>query len=271
MPPSRISLALTWANDGLNYFVPAEGQSRGKFFHDDDGFTNDLTVVVRAEEGDNQFGLNARHRMITERGGLRREDEFLAEAFLERRASSIGGGETWLWAAVGVVATGPLGGERFQDGFHHLIHWGRFLDGGGGGQLQDVYEGTAKVGARLEAGLTKIQNLAGRWREITGFDVAASRGVGVSSGEVFAGLQRDWTLGRNFLELAGFLTLRHVHSEERRLTIPGGYPSDKTFLEPSAGITWSRGPSTVAFSLLLNVEGSRSHEGALTLGYRIGD
>src|SRR5215831_19488689 len=122
MPPAG-TIQLSWGNDGFNYLVPAEGLTPGRLFHDDDGFTNDLSLAAVISRNLGEFSVFARHRMITERGGLHREDEFLSEARWERLAMHLGRAQLFSFLGLGVVATGNLGGSILQDRFHHFIHW----------------------------------------------------------------------------------------------------------------------------------------------------
>jgi len=271
VPPSTTGiLTFNWGNDGLNYFVPAEGLRPGNIFHDDDGFTNDLSLNANLERGESEFQFFGRHRMITEREGLHREDEVLTEARWGRRVKKFGRGELSSFLGLGLVATGPLGGAQLQDNFHGLTHWGRRLNGEGRDQLQSIYEGGVLISPRLAVGGNFRYPVSDQTQVSLNLEVDASHNVGVSKGELAGEVERHWEKGRNRFSLWVDFALRHLHSEEDRLSFHGGYPKEATFLEPTLGFSYSRGAKRIGFSLILNQEGTGVNQGVLSLSYLLG-
>ncbi len=270
MPGGSCSISLIWSNDGLNYFIPAEGQVRGRLFHDDNGFTNDVELGGACETGKRRFSLGGRHRMITERGGLRRSDEVDLEAGVERVEARRSKSELSSYIGLGLVATGPLGGAAWQDGFHRLINWGRTLSGAQLGKLQNRYEGGIRVAPRLRVGLNALWRASKRTALSAGAEVAVSRGVGTSGGKLEVDVEHRRRAAGGELSFSGAVALRHLRAEEERLTFPGAYPRAKSFLEPWFEINYRRGSRSVGFRLILNVEGSGSNQGSLNLSQRWG-
>lgn len=264
MPWDNASLDFIWANDGMNYLVPAEGLSRDRTFYDDDGFTNDLTACATGSRGGSQTSVCGRHRMITERGGLRRADEVLVSATLAHRLPLDSEWALSTFAGVGIVATGPMGGAEFQDAFHRLIRWGRTLSGAQQGQLQNTYEGGVRMAPRLHVGARMQRNVSDRTSLFAGGEAAVNPGAGASAGQMDVGIAHRFTVGQGRVNLFADLALRHLRAEEERLTFSGAYPEAETFLQPSGGLSYRRGAQEIGFALLLNVEGSGSHQGALS-------
>lgn len=263
------SIDFIWANDGLNYLVPAHHLSRERTLHDDDGFTNDLTLCLAAARPRTRLAVCVKDRMITEREGLRRADEIDAELSLERTRSV---GDHWSlssFAALGFVATGPLGGAQFQDKFHRLIDWGRTLNGEIKGQLQTDYEGGVRVAPRLRAGGSVQRQLSADASLSAGGEVAVSRGAGASYGQIQVAARRGFPVGQGRLTIFGSVALRRLRAEEIRLTFPGAYPQVATFPQGSAGFSYARPSWEIGFALLLNVEGTGAHQGALSYRKKI--
>lgn len=263
MPRGTTYLEWRWANDGLNYLVPAEGLSRERTFQDDDGFTNDLGACVGNSTASSELRLCAQHRMITERAGMGRIDEASAElTYGKNRALN----EDWSLrstAGIGAVATGPLGGAPVQDAFHRLIRWGRTLSGEQQGFLQDSYAGGVKLGPRLRVGLHASRRLPHGLQAILGGELVVNPGVGASGGQVDLGLRREWTLGSGGLRIFGQVAGRRLRAEETRATFRGAYPRDAAFLQSFAGLAYFGGFGEVGFGLSLNVEGNGAHQGVL--------
>jgi hypothetical protein len=265
-------LGFTWSNDGLNYLVPMANPSRDRsLFHDDDGFTNDFALSTTFVRGGLAFGFQGRHRMITERGGLRRSDEVQLGAWLHHISKHGRRIETRPFMGLGIVATGPLGGAYIQDRFHRLIQWGRTLNGEILGQLQDQYEGSRRYAPQLRIGGDVYFRLSGGVRLLSGAMISVSPGVGASSVQANLGFERVRSFGGGKLIFLGGIALRHVEAEEERLEFEGGYPDSESFVEPFGGLTFQRGPFSVAYHLTLNVEGSGAHQGAISLGYLLGE
>jgi hypothetical protein len=271
MTPPTLKLDFSWANDGMNVFVPAANLDRGRTFYDDDGFTNDLAASVVALRKGDQLGLHFQDRMITERGGLRRSDEISALARLEKLLIQKRGHEFRLRVGVGVLLTGPLGGDVLQDRFHRLIRWGRTLNGELKGQLQNQYEGEVEWAPRLELGLAHGWQVSKRFHLSAGAQLAYSPGVGASATELSVGIERTRRVAGGQLKLSAKLPLRYVRSEEERLSFRGGYPRGKFFLQPLSGIAYQRRTMGFAFDLSLNVEGTGAHQGILSFSYYLGN
>src|SRR5262249_2740222 len=147
---------------------------------------------------------------------------------------------------------------------------GRYLESQGRSQLQNTYEGDLRVGPELSVGGTISYPISKRVRVFAGAEAEVSRDVGVSKGQVSGAVERRWSLGDNRFSLWGRLALRHLHSEEERLTFHGGYPKEGTFLEGALGFSYLRGAKEIGFSLILNQEGTGVHQGALSLSYLFG-
>ncbi len=269
MPPGGTYFNFNWANDGMNYLVPAEGQAGGRIFHDDNGFTNDLSGCMGRVEAAERWDFCGRHRMITERGGLLRVDEALGEGKWTRTRELDPKTNLSAYLGLGLVATGPLGGAPFQDAFHRLIHWGKTLSGVRG-QLQNDYEGGVRIAPRLRVGGSLDYQARERLFLSAGGELAISRGVGASYGQADLGVSRNWPIGKGHIDVFGRLSLRHLRAEEERLTFKGAYPISQTFLQPSAGFLYQQGAQALGFSLTLNLEGSGSHMGAISFYQKLG-
>jgi len=270
-PPLRSTMFnFTWSNDGLNLMAPASDLQAGRRFYDDDGFTNDLAASVALLRDSQQLSLSVRHRMITERGGLRRADEMHALARFEKTLREDRCHELRLLVGAGAMLTGPLGGAQLQDRFHRLIQWGRTLNGDLLGQLQNDYEGGVRAAPRLELGFSDRRKLSQKWQAHWGAEVAYSPGVGASAAQLSVGIERRWRAPGGEFKIMATLPLRYLHSEEDRLTFPGGYPESEVFLQPSPGVSYRYGAAMLAFDLALNVEGSGAHQGELSFSYYFG-
>ncbi|HEX5035121.1 MAG TPA: hypothetical protein VFW62_11640 [bacterium] len=271
MSPIRTHLGFTWSNDGLNYLVPMAQPSRDRSpFHDDDGFTNDLAMSAAFLGGNWALGFQGQHRMITERGGLRRSDEVELGAWLQRVSRHGKRIETRPFLGLGLVATGPLGGAYLQDRFHRIIQWGRTLDGEILGQLQNQYEGGRRYAPQLKAGGELAFRLSPQVRLLAGAMASVSPGAGASGVQAKLGFERVRSFEGGKLIFLGGIGLRHLRSEEERLEFKGGYPDAESFVEPFGGFTYQRRRFSVAYHLILNVEGSGAHQGAISLGYLLG-
>jgi hypothetical protein len=266
MTPIRSSLGLAWSNDGLNYLVPMANPSRDRSpFHDDDGFTNDLALSLTLAQGDWALGFQGRHRMITERDGRRRSDEVQLGAWLHRLSRHGRRIETRPFLGLGLVATGPLGGASIQDRFHRIIQWGRTLNGEILGQLQDQYEGGRRYAPQLRTGGDVYLRLSPDLRLMSGAMISANAGAGASSAQVNLGFERVRAFAGGKLIFLGGMALRHVEAEEERLEFEGGYPASESFVEPFGGFTYQRRSFSLAYHLILNVEGSGAHQGVISL------
>lgn len=272
MAPFRTSLQFTWSNDGLNYLVPMADPARDRSpFHDDDGFTNDLALDTTFARSGLAFGFHGRHRMITERRGLRRSDEVDLGAWFHQISKHGKRIETRPFLGLGLVATGPLGGAQLQDRFHRLIQWGRTLNGEILGQLQNEYEGGRRYAPQLKVGGDVAFRASSQVRLMAGAMLSASQGVGASSVQMTLGFERSRKFAGGNLIFLGGVALRHVRSAEERLEFQGGYPAAQSFVEPFGGFTYRRPSFWIAYHLTLNVEGSGAHQGAISIGYLLGE
>jgi len=271
MPPTEIQVQVHWANDGMNLLVPAADLERGRTFHDDDGFTNDLGAALIAWRGEDRLGLHFQDRMITERGGLRRSDEISAVVRMEELLGRKGRHDWRFQGGLGVLLTGPLGGDVLQDRFHRLIRWGRTLNGELLGQLQNQYEGGIAWGPRFELGLAHGWSIGDELRLTSEIGIAFSPGVGASSSQAGIGFERLRSFLGGKLRISVKAPLRYLRSEEERLGFRGGYPRGKLFLQPSSGVSYQHRSIGVAFDLNLNVEGSGAHQGVLSFSYYLGE
>lgn len=268
MAPFRTILGFAWSNDGLNYLVPMANPSRDRnAFYDDDGFTNDLTLSARFDREGLAFGFQGRHRMITERGGFLRSDEVQLGAWIHRITRHGERFETRPFLGLGIVTTGPWGGDWLQDRFHRLTRWGRTLNGEILGQLQNEYEGSRRYAPQLRGGGELSFRLSPEVRLRGGAMLTASPGAGASSVQASLGFERVRNFGGGKLVFLGSLALRHVRAEEERLQFKGAYPAAKSFVEPYGGFTYQRARFALSYYLTLNVEGSGAHQGTLGLEY----
>lgn len=264
--PTSRKLAFEWGNDFFNPFPLAK--LHGARF-DDDGFTNDLGGIYAQTQGPSRLELHARHRMITERGGLRRSDVVDLGAELTRRLS-FAKTSIWWGAGADLGLSGALGGERLQDAFHHLVA-GRHLDGTGAGQLQNLQPRELRKGLVCSA-LAGVERTLGPGLALglTLRGQAALGQTGVSSGVAEAYVVASFALSANAsVDARVAMSANLLHTSDPGLVIPGGYLVERMFGSPSLALGMSLRGTRIAWEVRLNEGGSGASLGVLSLSYKL--
>lgn len=234
-------ITAAWGNDTL--FLP--GLAGHSYPGDDDGFTNDFRLTV----GGDAFSAQARHRMITERGGMRRVDELtLGGDYVDR--TRLGRITLSLGAGGGATLLGPLGGAQVQDAVHQspFAH-GRLLGRG----LQDRYEPELTVTPALD-GFAAADSAPTAWLTLSAR--ADARVAVVTSATIAASIT-----ARVPLVVSPFVTAGASGTWQTifdpRLSIPGGYQSG-CYVAPAIATGVSVGPVSVGLDMRWN-EGGAGH------------
>ena len=263
--PTSPKLTLTWGNDFFNPFAVAKLDGR-RF--DDDGFTNDLAATYAQALGATTFELAVQHRMITERGGLRRTDQIDFGADLTRRFS-LDGAQVVLGGGVAGALSGPFGGAYVQDKFHHLVK-GRHLDGTGSGQLQNQEPASVRAGVLLSATASVSHAFAGITLGSVTRAALALGATGLSSvmTEVYA--QGALRLSENAaFDVRLSVSANLLHTRDPSLVIRGGYNTDRVFVSPRVGVGVTVRDVRAGWDIRLNEGGSGVNLGILSLGFAL--
>ncbi len=263
--PTRFEGGFALGND---YFNPLPLEALGGRKYDDNGFTNDLSAWFQVERDLDALVVDARFRMITERGGLERSDEADLGLTL-RHAEDFG-----LWRLRGEVGarlalSGALGGAQLQDAAHRVLP-GRRLDGSGQGQLQNQTPEAIRAGLVLSAGVALERQLH---PVLTlGADArvgAALGGTGLSSLGTSAYLKLSVPVARIVsLDAEARVALRFLHTVDHSLTINGGYVTGSPIVTPSVALGVTVSHVRLGYQLRMNEGGSGTNIGELSLGVR---
>jgi hypothetical protein len=214
--PVQAIVNLAWWNDffsGMN---------------SDDGFTNDIELDVGVLTGGQLFSFEGRHRMLTERDGMRRWDLLEATLSWHYTTTVLKGFSLIIRPHAGLALAGDLGGMAMQNSFHGLPGiTGRKENLG----LQNIYMGGnvagATVGGELSVETSPVKWFTARARtDLQG----AMFGTGLSWLMLSAGGRVHLPGGvvRPYAEVE--VTGAIFHTADKNLLMPGGYNEDQVQL-----------------------------------------